>query len=331
MNWDATTPGSEWSLKGFTVNRFKYPGDPRADSQTDVGSRSLGYGAVRIRGKLFMIRSDQGGYRFEMFRFNPATDGEVAIPSVVMASGANHVIKRDTNGNGHFDADESYPGDTGYNQYWEVAPSGALYTLINDGHSYGTVLKYPFQGFDLVGNPIYTNTTTVSVQIPASFRDTHRARRSVYDEAADRMYLLGSPLSVNNDDDGVNRVACFADWSKSTRSMVWDTAIPLNDTQYTPGIGYGGGGARTMRQAGDYLFLAYGYGHVRVLNKTDGTLVGTLTQNVNGWKGTAGQIDASYGLSVHKRTNGEYALLIENASWGNITMYRWNPLAAVTP
>ena len=197
MDWGATTPGSEWSLKGFTVNRFKYPGDPRADSQTDVGSRSLGYGAVRIRGKLFMIRSNQEGYRFETYRFNPATDGEVAVPSVIMASGSVHVIKRDTNGNGCFDADESYPGDKGYNQYWEVAPSGDLYTMINDGQSYGTVLKYRFQGFDCVGNPMYTNTTTVSTQIPAAFRDTHRARRMVYDEAADRMYLLGSPLTTN--------------------------------------------------------------------------------------------------------------------------------------
>jgi prepilin-type processing-associated H-X9-DG protein len=90
--------------QGFTVNRFKYPNDPRVDHLSDVGSRSLGYGAVRIRGRLFMIRSDQGGYRFEMFRFNPKTDGQVAIPSVVMAIGANHVIKRDTNGNGRFDA-----------------------------------------------------------------------------------------------------------------------------------------------------------------------------------------------------------------------------------
>ena len=80
-----------------------------------------------------------------------------------------------------------------------------------------------------------------------------------------------------------------------------------------------------MRQSDPYLFLAYGYGHVRILNKSNGALVGTLTQNVNGWTGTAGQIDASDGLTVHKRANGEYAVLIENASWGNITMYRWNP------
>jgi hypothetical protein len=59
---------------------------------------------------------------------------------------------------------------------------------------------------------------------------------------------------------------------------------------------YGGGQAKAFRQVGDYLFFAYGYGHVRVLNKTDGTLVETLTQNVNGWKGTAGQLDAAYGL-----------------------------------
>lgn len=322
MNWGATKPGGEWSLKGFTVNRFKYPNDPRVNHLTDVGSRSLGYGAVRIKGKLFMIRSQQEGYRFEIFRFNRATDGEVAIPSVVMASGSDHVIKRDTNGNGSFEADESYPGDTGYNQGWEVAPSGNIFTLVSQAHNYDKVVKYPFQGFDAVGNPIYTNTSTTSVTIPAAFTATHRARRLGYDEATDRMYFLGSSLAVNGQDDNIDRVVCFSNWSLETRQLAWDKALPFNDT---PGTGYGGGIALSMEHSGDYVFLAYGYGHVRILSKSTGALVGTLTQNVNGWTGTAGQIDASHAMTVHKRTNGEYAVLIENASWGNITMYRWNP------
>ena len=70
-----TTPGTEWSLKGFTVHRFKYPNDPRIDPNSDVGSRALGAGAWRIGGKLFVGRSNQEGYRFELFRQETATDG----------------------------------------------------------------------------------------------------------------------------------------------------------------------------------------------------------------------------------------------------------------
>ena len=77
--------------------------------------------------------------------------------------------------------------------------------------------------------------------------------------------------------------------------------------------------------AGDYIFVLYGIGHVRILNKTDGSLVGTLRQNLNGWSGSDGQVDAAYGMTVTQRKNGEYILLFENAAWANIMMTRWCP------
>jgi len=77
--------------------------------------------------------------------------------------------------------------------------------------------------------------------------------------------------------------------------------------------------------AGDYIFIGYGMGHVRILNKADGKLVGTLRQNVNGWKGSDGQVDAACGMTVTLRKNGEYVVLFENAAWANIQMYRWCP------
>lgn len=62
LDYSKTAPGTEWSLKGFTVNRFKYPNDPRVDPNSDVGSRALGAGVWRISGKLFVGRIDQEGY-----------------------------------------------------------------------------------------------------------------------------------------------------------------------------------------------------------------------------------------------------------------------------
>ena len=81
LNFFNTTPGTEWSLKGFTMNRYKYPNDNRVDQNTDVGSRSLGAGAFRIGGKLFVARSHQEAYTWELYRQDWDSDGEVLVPS----------------------------------------------------------------------------------------------------------------------------------------------------------------------------------------------------------------------------------------------------------
>lgn len=89
LDYSKTTSGTEWSLKGFTVNWFKYPTDPRIEQNSDVGSRALGAGAWRLGGKLFIARSNQEGYRFELFRQETTTDGEVLVPSFRMGAGGD--------------------------------------------------------------------------------------------------------------------------------------------------------------------------------------------------------------------------------------------------
>ena len=78
------------------------------------------------------------------------------------------------------------------------------------------------------------------------------------------------------------------------------------------------------------MFIGYGMGHVRILSKADGKLVGTLRQNVNGWKGSDGQVDAAYGMTVTLRKTGEYVVVFENAAWANIMMTRWCPSGVCT-
>lgn len=99
----------------------------------------------------------------------------------------------------------------------------------------------------------------------------------------------------------------------------------FQDKGYAGNSNYGGAQPASFSVAGDYIFVLYGIGHVRILSKTDESLVGTLRQNVNGWKGSDGQVDAAYGMTVTKRSNDEYVILFENAAWTNIMMYRWCP------
>jgi hypothetical protein len=319
LDYSKTTPGSEWTLKGFTVNRFGYPNDPRIAPGSDVGSRSLGAGAWRIGGKLFVGRSSQEGYRFELYRQETKAEGEVLVPSFRMGAGG------DTN-NHFYDAKAktwiSRPKKDGlYNQYWHIAKNGDLFT-IGDPQ---TLIHYRFGGLDAHGNPNWDASVATVTVVP----DLKPCRRVVYDSDADVLYLAGDVQDQNWG--SFLRIKKFADWSKGNRTAGYTVGLPYQDTEYAGNSNYGGSQPVSFSGAGDYLFVLYGIGHVRILNKTDGSLVGTLRQQVNGWKGSDGQVDAAYGMTVTRRANGEYLVLFENAAWANIQMYRWCPNGACPP
>lgn len=313
LDYSRTAPGTEWSLEGFTVNRFKYPNDPRVDGNSDVGSRSLGAGAWRIGGKLFVGRSNQEGYRFELYRQETATDGEVLVPSFRMGAGGdkhNHFYNPQTK------AWIQKPKKDGlYNQYWNLAKNGDLFT-IGDPQ---TIIHYKFGGLDDHGNPVW-DASNATVSVVAEFKP---ARRLVYDSDADVMYMAGDVKDQNWG--SFLRVKKFPNWSAGNRQSGFTAQLPYQDKEYAGNSNYGGGQPAAFSVAGDYIFILYGVGHVRILSTTDGSLVGTLRQNVNGWNGSDGQVDAAYGMTVTQRKNGEYIILFENAAWANIMMARWCP------
>ncbi len=313
LDYSKTAPGTEWSLKGFTVNRFKYPNDPRVDQNSDVGSRALGAGVWRLGGQLFVGRSSQEGYRFELYRQETPTDGEVLVPSFRMGAGGEM--------NNHFYNPKSKtwmpkPKKDGiYNQYWNIAKNGDLFT-IGDPQ---TIIHYKFGGLDINSNPVW-DAATATTEVVSAFKPV---RRLAYDSDADVMYMAGDVKEQNWG--SFLRIKKFLKWSTGNRTSNYTITLPYQDTEYAGSSNYGGGQPIAFSVVGDYIFVLYGIGHVRILNKTDGSLMGTLRQNVNGWKGSDGQVDAAYGMTVTQRKNGEYVILFENAAWANIMMTRWCP------
>lgn len=314
LDYSKTTPGTEWSLKSFTVNRFKYPNDIRVDQNTDVGERSLGAGAWRIGGKLFVGRSSQSGYRFELYRLDTETDGEVLVPSVKMGWG------NDVNNQFYNSTTKKWYNkpkkDNKYNQYWCIAKTGDIFTIADNPDF---IIQYKYGGLDANNNPIWEASNATIVRTP-EFSDT---RRLYYDSDEDIMYIAGDVKDQNWG--SFLRVKKFGNWSLGNRTSSYTAVLPYRDAQYAGSSNYGGGDPCSFSVEGDYIFVLYGKGLVRILDKTDGSLVGTLTQNVNGWKGSDGQVDAAYGMTVTKRRSGEYILLFENAAWANIMMIRWCP------
>ncbi len=313
LDYSKTAPGTEWSLKGFTVNRFKYPNDPRIDQNSDVGSRALGAGAWRIGGQLFVGRSSQEGYRLELYRQETTTDGEVLVPSFRMGVGgdkSNQFYNPQTKTWTHKPKKDGI-----YNCYFNIAKNGDLFT-IGDPQ---TIIQYKYGGLDTNRNPIW-DAANATASLVSEFKP---ARRLVYDSDADVMYMAGD---VKNENWGsFLRVKKFPKWSTGNRTSSYTVNLPYEDAEYAGSSNYGGGQPAAFSVAGDYFFILYGVGHVRILKKTDGSLVGTLRQNINGWKGSDGQVDASYGMTATQRKNGEYVILFENAAWANIMMTRWCP------
>ena len=172
------------------------------------------------------------------------------------------------------------------------------------------------------GNPIW-DAANASVSIVSELKPI---RRVVYDSDLDVMYLAGD---VKNQNWGsFLRIKSFPKWSTGNRSSSFTSDLPYEDKEYAGNSNYGGGQPASFCVAGDYIFVLYGIGHVRILSRGDGTLVGTLRQNVNGWRGSDGQVDAAYAMTVTKRSTGEYVILFENAAWANIMMTRWDPNGA---
>ena len=176
-----------------------------------------------------------------------------------------------------------------------------------------------YGGLDQNSNPLWDATNATS-EVVSAFKPV---RRVIYDSDSDTMYLAGDVKEQNWG--SFLRVKKFTDWSKANRNPAFTVELPYRDKEYAGNSNYGGGDPITLSVAGHYIFIGYGMGHVRILNKADGRLVGTLCQNVNAWKGSDGQVDAAYGMTVTLRKNGEYVVLFENAAWANIQMYRWCP------
>ncbi len=307
--------GKEWSFQGFTVNRFKYPSDPRL---TFEGGFRAGAAAFRVSGKLFIAQSDQNGYPLNIYRFHSAVDGEVAIPSVTFSGANPDRISRDTNGNGRFDAEETAAGAPGYYQYFDITADGGI-CRIGDAQGPAKITFYPCQGLDHAGNPIYTAASSTTWNAPPEFGSI---RKVVYDNAHNIMYIGGQ--SVGSVEDAVVRLCRYDNWT-GVRTKAWDVTIPYEDKRYTPEISYGAGRALSVRQAGQYVFIQYGYGCIRVHDKDSGAYLGTIKPTLHGFSGGGGQVDITHGMTVYKRKNGEYILFTEDAGHNHIVMTRWLP------
>ncbi|MDZ8185468.1 MAG: hypothetical protein RMX96_11510 [Nostoc sp. ChiSLP02] len=321
--------GKQWTYKAYTLNPFKYPQDPRLHTSPDATF------VRRIQGKPFLFLTDMYSSFLQIYRFNPATDGKIAIPAgmFVGTNGADKKslsgnwppyqpekgewIWRDSNGNGKFERNEyDTSRDYPYLGGWWVDSKGDVWKALRTQDGKG-IRHYPLQGIDAKGNPIYTYSSMEKQTTPEIFNDL---RRIEYFPETDTMYLSGFTVDrpAFGDDTGVagSEIARFDNWSKGNRTPRWRAIIPYDTTAKREVS------TAAISVAGNYVFaVTVKTAEVYVYNATTGVQVqklkpGPEVGSESGW------IDIPYGIRAFRRSNGEYLVFVEENWKGKVIMYR---------
>lgn len=293
VNYGNTTPGSEWSDIGYTLNESKYPSDSRRSNWT------CGCWVRRIHGARFLFMGPQNGVPNGVYRFNSATDGEVAIPAGNTPTGNEGCV--DSQGN-----------------WWDIS-SG--------------VNKYPINAtLDANGAPTWNTGGVVHYGVPANGSGWTEMDRVVYDAANDRMYISGYTNSNPNSNGDWGRAGKvlqrYDNWTGTRTAhysgdgiVLTGNTTPINDTP------------KGINVAGNYVFVTlYDVHQIDVYDVNSGAYVGSLVPGANvGGPSAVGNVDMEYPTNVLLRSNGEYVILCEDNYAIKTLMYRWLPGGSSTP
>ncbi len=319
--------GRQWTYKGYLINKMKYPDDPR------LHVWSAGAKVQRIQGKLFLfVNTMHMESLFQCYRFNHETDGETAVPSVFFARRPytdkggwpngqprqGEYIWRDADGDGAFDADEylqnrklEAPEIWG----WSVDSDGTVWQATR----YDGIRKFPLQGFDDYGNPIWTYEKMEIIKTPLPI---NRLERVYYDPKNDAMFLVGYTRE-NPHHDGMwkimgREIVRYDGWSSGNRIPTW-RVVPDYIKDAT-----GNGKPASVAITEEYLFVCYVIEEVvDIFSTVTGEYVGQLSHTAA--LGDCGWVDIPEGIEAFKRSNGEYLIFVEEDLKAKVIMYQWRP------
>lgn len=329
--------GEQWTRVGWTLDRFRYPYDPRINGQGD-GQLPTNPLVRTLDGHTFLFMGNGMADALNIFRFEPPS--QTAIPSgsidtyqAKASPTPGEFIWRDTNGDG------SPYGNVG-NEYvhptveanadvtgWWVDTAGNVWQTTT---SHG-IREFLFGGLDSVGNPIYSYHHMRTFATPAPFTDP---RRLVFDPSSDTLVLSGytaaSPAPVTNSHDykfAGTTLAVYHDFTKQpTQAAAWVREIP-----YTQSDSDAAHKTITLTTAGDYIFVGYFTGADNQLNSdihvfaiSDGAPAGVITPGPE-IGGRSGNTDMEDGTAAYQTPGGGYLIFDEDDLYAKTIMYEWCP------
>ncbi|WP_420816109.1 hypothetical protein [Paraburkholderia phosphatilytica] len=321
-------PGHDWTWVGLLSNRFRYPDDPVFYTDDYPGQPI----ARSLRGHTFLFLTDMYADHLKIYRFDPAHDGETAIPSGFIAGGAEAVARvphappggewlwRDLNGDGGFSADEftqnvSAPKLAGGWGWW-VDEHGDIWRTVDRA-----IYRLRFGGLDAHGNPVYSYADMVAYTVPAPFTSV---RRAIYDAQDDSLYVTGytrdAPFDPSYWKEAGRVLARYDHWSSGSPVLRYAIALPWQ-TGATPALT-----SLALTVEGQYIFVVEPAATVHVFDRASGAEVGTFRPGPEVGR-TSGWIDVPNAISAHREANGEYLIFVEEDARGKVLVYRWKPHA----
>jgi hypothetical protein len=314
----AKPPGQEAKLAGYSLDRHKYPRDPRGltfvkqNGEHGLTSPQVVY----LNGRRFLFVGGMFASNFiNIFRY----DDEMAVPCGLILQWGNDLYRteqkwppnkpkgasiwRDLNSDGDYQADEFAPNTDRVKPgpFW-VDKKGNIWM------AYG-FFRYDFQGLDEKGNPIYRGDKTTVLEPPDGVK---KVARVCYLDDTDTLIVADEG---REDMRHIGRVFMCRGYLAGNRKTV----------SFEPNAGKE---AACVAAAGDYVFTG-GWkerGRIGINRLSDGAEVGVFDPGptVGGIENT-GWIDILTGITAFKRANGEYLVFVEEDYKAKVLMYRWKP------
>lgn len=323
MDWSRTEPGTEWTWKAFTRDPHRYPDDPRnVWNPCNAWPRDLA-------GRRFLFMSDMYASRLAVFRLNDKD--EIAMPcgyftalahpewpKVIRPKVDGEFIWIDDNGDGAVQAAEMSQDKDPKPLHdlwgWSVDSQGGIWQAYGDRW----VRHFPLADINASGVPRWTFEKSRTFAVPPPFNHLQRAE---YLPATDTLILGGYTVARARGQDWGQTGSTLARYDGWLRSGGQAKPTWIVDLPYEHGKVM----ARAISVAGDYVFVGYqATCEIRVYHLKTAAYLGYLkagpeVNSVNGW------IDIAYGISAHRRPNGEYVVFCEEVMWGKVMVFRWTP------
>lgn len=316
--------GNQWTWKGYTLDRFRYPDDPRLKDGVAGGIKHPNASYVRrLNGQLFMFVTDMFFDFFVIYRF----EGEIAVPCVMFNRKTADTyppnkpsggwIWRDLDKDGQFDSGE-YNSTTYYgsNHGYFVDTTGDIWFAVETDNK---VVKFDYLDLDANGIPRY-NSTPVETTAPSPINKLQRAE---YIADKDIMFLGGyttdRPKTGSESNIVGTEVLRYDNWSTSP-TLKSRCIVPYDGSVYS-----NCSKSMTVSPDGKFVFSVKHLGSpVTVFDTETGSEIGTITSGSE-TGGRSGNNDLAFAIRSYKRTTSEYIILVEEDERAKIIMYRWTP------
>jgi hypothetical protein len=309
--------GQEWSYKAYTLDKFRYPDDPRLHNQTHSAASAF---VRRIDGKRFLYLTGMFAHQMSVYRF----DGEIAVPSVIFARdhstwptnqpATGSWLWHDKNGDGSIQSNEyeSLGAEDDSIWGWEVDSKGDVWQTSESGY----IKHYRYLGLDTYGTPSYNAASSEKIPMPAPFNKLLRIK---YYPDTDVMYLGGytGDRPHTGEEWGIvgTEIVRYDNWTKN-KTLRWRINLPY-DPKANPMLII-----KAMDVAGDRVFAVDSRkADVYVYDTETGDFVTKLTPGTE-VAGETGWVDIPYALRAYRRPNGEYLVFVEEDAKAKVIVYR---------